>query len=74
MAKSQQRSETASEPSIGSDVLQSSSSPGETSRVRIAERAYELYLARGRSDGQDWEDWLVAEREILNGERSSRED
>ncbi len=27
-------------------------------------RAYELYLARGGSDGQAWDDWLAAEREL----------
>jgi hypothetical protein len=31
---------------------------------RIAARAYELYLARGGAHGQDWEDWLTAEREL----------
>lgn len=31
---------------------------------RIAARAYELYLARGGSHGQDWDDWLAAEREV----------
>src|SRR4051794_36412467 len=31
---------------------------------RISSRAYELYLARGGSDGQDWDDWLAAEREL----------
>ena len=36
------------------------------SRDRIAERAYELYLERGGTHGQDWEDWLVAEREVLH--------
>jgi hypothetical protein len=35
-----------------------------SSQERIAERAYELYLARGGADGQDWEDWLAAEREL----------
>ena len=30
----------------------------------IAHRAYELYLARGREDGQDVDDWLQAEREL----------
>ena len=34
---------------------------------RIAARAYELYLARGGSDGQDFEDWLAAERELSSG-------
>ena len=30
----------------------------------IAARAYELYLARGGGHGQDWDDWLAAEREL----------
>ena len=30
----------------------------------IACRAYELYLARGREDGHDVDDWLQAEREL----------
>lgn len=37
-------------------------------RKRIAHRAYELYMARGRADGQDLDDWLAAEQE-LSGER-----
>lgn len=32
---------------------------------RISTRAYERYLARGGSDGQDWDDWLEAERELI---------
>lgn len=32
---------------------------------RIERRAYELYEGRGRADGQDVEDWLRAEAEIL---------
>jgi hypothetical protein len=31
---------------------------------RIRRRAYELYVARGREDGHDLEDWLRAESEI----------
>jgi hypothetical protein len=34
--------------------------------TEIARRAYDRYLARGREDGHDVEDWLQAERE-LNG-------
>jgi hypothetical protein len=34
------------------------------SRARVAERAYELYLARGGADGQAMDDWLSAEREL----------
>ena len=30
----------------------------------LAQRAYELYLARGGEDGRDLEDWLTAEREL----------
>jgi hypothetical protein len=37
------------------------------SAERVAERAYELYLARGGSDGQDFDDWLAAERELSSG-------
>jgi hypothetical protein len=33
-------------------------------REVIAQRAYALYLARGREDGHDLEDWLQAEREL----------
>ena len=33
----------------------------------ICTRAYEIYQQRGREDGQDREDWLQAEREILDG-------
>ena len=31
---------------------------------RVSARAYELYLARGGADGQAWDDWLAAEREL----------
>ena len=33
---------------------------------QIAARAYELYLARGGAHGQDWDDWLAAERELAS--------
>jgi hypothetical protein len=33
-------------------------------RDLLAQRAYELYLARGGEDGRDLEDWLTAEREL----------
>jgi hypothetical protein len=33
---------------------------------RVAQRAYELYLARGGGDGRDMDDWLSAERELGN--------
>ena len=36
----------------------------------IAERAYELFLARGAEPGHDLDDWLRAEREILDAARA----
>lgn len=30
----------------------------------IAERAYQMYVERGRADGFDRDDWLRAEREL----------
>jgi DUF2934 family protein len=33
-------------------------------RDECAQRAYELYVARGGEDGRDLEDWLTAEREL----------
>ena len=35
-------------------------------RDRIERRAYELYLARGGSQGTPMEDWLTAEREFTS--------
>ncbi|MGD0793417.1 MAG: DUF2934 domain-containing protein [Terriglobales bacterium] len=39
------------------------------SQDRIRERAYELYQSRGREPGQDGQDWLRAEQEILERKR-----
>jgi hypothetical protein len=39
------------------------------SQDRIRERAYELYQSRGREPGQDEQDWLRAEQEIVKPER-----
>jgi len=38
----------------------------------IAFRAYELFLARGGQHGRDLEDWLQAERELVEAARSRR--
>ena len=40
----------------------------DSGRDRIAQRAYELYQARGRESGHELEDWLQAEIEIRNQE------
>jgi len=34
--------------------------------TRIRVRAYEIYEARGRTEGHALEDWLQAERELMN--------
>lgn len=33
---------------------------------QIRERAYQLYEGRGREHGQDQQDWIQAESELLN--------
>jgi hypothetical protein len=40
-----------------------------TSDSKIRQRAYELYESRGCEPGQDEQDWLRAEQEILNWDR-----
>jgi len=37
---------------------------GRVGRNEIADRAYEIYLARGAAPGHDVDDWLQAEREL----------
>jgi hypothetical protein len=36
----------------------------------IAQRAYELFLARGKQHGHDLDDWLQAERELAEAAKS----
>jgi hypothetical protein len=38
--------------------------PAESRMKRIAERAYDIYQARGGQHGKALEDWLTAERQI----------
>ena len=40
------------------------STANESTREEIERRAYEIYLARGTTDGHALEDWLQAEHEI----------
>ena len=35
----------------------------------IAQKAYERYLRRGRTDGGDFDDWIEAERELARNGR-----
>ena len=59
-------SETESMPQSVGDTT-----AAQPDRDRIAARAYELYLARGGTDGMDMEDWLIAEREVRGGSGSN---
>ena len=43
--------------------------PEEDRQSEIAQRAYDLYLTRGASEGHDLDDWLQAEREIRDRSR-----
>jgi hypothetical protein len=52
----------------------SSSGVGAYDRDRVATRAYELYMARGGSDGRDMDDWLIAEREYRSNGGSEPHD
>ena len=38
--------------------------PQPTRLARIAQRAHEIYVARGGQDGKAMDDWLQAEREV----------
>ena len=47
-----------------SAIPSASESEPRPSPEEIARRAYEIYLERGATDGQDMDDWLRAEREL----------
>jgi len=53
---------------ISDSLLLNSPSTNGNVDPRIAERAYELWQHRGGHHGQDLEDWLAAEREVLSEE------
>lgn len=53
--------------SIRKQARQDDASAYDELQTRIAERAYSLYEQRNREDGHALEDWLQAEREILDG-------
>jgi hypothetical protein len=52
---------------VASTVMFASKTLGETEvRQWIAEKAYGLYLNRGRIEGHDVEDWTEAEQRVLD--------
>jgi len=70
MAKTR-RKDLGGDTTAGAPQASGDTTAAHIDRERLAARAYELYLARGGSDGQDMDDWLVAERE-LRGDRDQR--
>lgn len=69
-AKKPGRPKTAKNPTvaIAEPLMVNNPSTNGDVDARIAERAYELYHHRGGHHGQDLEDWLTAEREVLSEE------
>jgi hypothetical protein len=51
-------------PDIEQPALESTAAQQSPTLEQIELRAYELYLERGGSDGNDTDDWLQAEREL----------
>jgi len=66
-ATKQPQPETAVVPKSSSGNVAMMPDPAPSQDIRA--RAYELYENRGHESGQDEQDWLRAEREILNAER-----
>ena len=50
----------------GSDSITFVGLDGQPSYQQIAEAAYHRYLNRGGRDGQDFDDWIEAERSLKN--------
>ena len=55
----------ASEPAVKTATSMTSPLATVPSREEIAQRAYEIYVARGQTPGRELEDWVQAERELF---------
>ena len=60
-----QKAPKATMAAIAEPMVDSPSVNGDIN-ARIAERAYELHHHRGGHHGEDLEDWLTAEQEVLS--------
>ncbi|MEK7301030.1 MAG: DUF2934 domain-containing protein [Nitrospirota bacterium] len=63
MMKSTAPQSTAPAQTAGTHTASPNSSK---TQGRIARRAYELYVQRGRQEGKALEDWLQAERQLVS--------
>jgi hypothetical protein len=61
---SQTQNQRSGNPGVGTEPPASDPKRA-PSRDDIAKRAYEIYVARGSARGQELEDWLQAERELM---------
>jgi Protein of unknown function (DUF2934) len=55
--------EATSVPSVRKNVASAAPTPIDL-EVQIRQRAYEIYVERGRVPGREQEDWAQAEREV----------
>jgi len=62
-AQKQPKQNTVVAPKSSGNVMARPDAP--SPQNKISKRAYELYESRGREPGQDQQDWLRAEQEIL---------
>jgi hypothetical protein len=46
--------------------------PPDQIQERIRQRAHEIYEARGRQDGHELDDWLIAESEVTRNFAAQR--
>jgi hypothetical protein len=53
-------------------VRKSRTAKSQPTREEIALRAYQIYLERGGTPGNELEDWTLAERELLEEYRKPR--
>jgi hypothetical protein len=64
-AKSTERSRTIdAAANMQTSTTANDDAPYSPTYDEIAEAAYERYLRRGGGDGQDFDDWVEAEREL----------
>ena len=81
MAKSKRKN--VDQPQVSDDLRSSESSANDSSqrvdqpanldRNRVAQKAYDRYLSRGGSHGDDLDDWLQAEQELIKKEKPGSE-
>ena len=55
------------------EIVMSERDQTKPAEEEIQRRAYEIYEARGREDGKELDDWLAAERELLESRSSSQQ-